>query len=132
MRTTEDMILMVPAAVHESSLALGMTRARSVLCIVCRTIKGGLVTSILLAVARTAGETRSASVYGALERCLAVAIFHTADREPSGSHQRIRHQFTERGDARHGLGRRIPDHDNITADEHCPPLHLQGEEKCLT
>ena len=27
------------------------------LCIVCRTIKGGLVTSILLAVARTAGET---------------------------------------------------------------------------
>ena len=57
MRTTEDMILMVPAAVHESSLALGMTRARSVLCIVCRTIKGGLVTSILLAVARTAGET---------------------------------------------------------------------------
>lgn len=81
-----------------------MTRARSVLCIVCRTIKGGLVTSILLAVARTAGETRSASVYGALERCLAVAIFHTADREPSGSHQRIRHQFTERGDARQGWG----------------------------
>ena len=57
MRTTEDMILMVPAAVHESSLALGMTRARSVLCIVCRNIKGGLATGILLAVARTAGET---------------------------------------------------------------------------
>ena len=57
MRTTEDMILMVPAAVHESSLALGMTRARSVLCIVCRSIKGGLATGILLAVARTAGET---------------------------------------------------------------------------
>ena len=57
MRTTEDMILMVPPSVHESSLALGMTRARSVLCIVCRSIRGGLATGILLAVARTAGET---------------------------------------------------------------------------
>lgn len=57
MRTTEDMILMVPPALHESSLALGMTRARSVICIICRSIKSGLATSVLLAVARTAGET---------------------------------------------------------------------------
>lgn len=57
MRTTEDMLLMVPTALRESALALGMTRARTTLCIVCRAAKNGLLTGILLSVARVSGET---------------------------------------------------------------------------
>lgn len=57
MRTTEDMLCMVPDSLRESALALGMTRCRATLRIVCRTARGGLVTGILLAVARVSGET---------------------------------------------------------------------------
>ena len=57
MRTTEDMMAMVPNHLREASLALGMTKARSTLCIVCRSAKNGLITGILLAIARVGGET---------------------------------------------------------------------------
>lgn len=57
MRTTEDMLLMVPAALRESALALGMSRARTTLCIVFRAARSGLVTGVLLALARVSGET---------------------------------------------------------------------------
>ncbi|MDO4570068.1 MAG: phosphate ABC transporter permease PstA [Planctomycetia bacterium] len=57
MRTTEDMLLMVPDSLRESGLALGMTRARATVCIVCRAAKNGLVTGILLSIARVSGET---------------------------------------------------------------------------
>lgn len=57
MRTTEDMLAMVPDALRESGLALGMSRARTTLCIVCRAAKNGLLTGILLSLARVSGET---------------------------------------------------------------------------
>lgn len=57
MRTTEDMLLMVPDALRESALALGMSRARTTLCIICRAAKNGLLTGILLSLARVSGET---------------------------------------------------------------------------
>lgn len=57
MRTTEDMLAMVPYTLRESALALGMTRARTTMSVVCRSAKNGLVTGVLLAVARVSGET---------------------------------------------------------------------------
>ena len=57
LRTTEDMLLMVPDALRESSLALGISRARSVLGVICRSARGGLLTGILLSIARVGGET---------------------------------------------------------------------------
>ncbi len=57
MRTTEDMLSMVPNTLREASLALGMTRMRATLCIVARSAKNGLATGILLALARVSGET---------------------------------------------------------------------------
>ncbi len=57
LRTTEDMLCMVPDALREASLALGMTRCRATICIICRTAKGGLITGILLSIARVSGET---------------------------------------------------------------------------
>ena len=57
MRTTEDMLMMIPDTLRESGLALGMSRARTTLCIVFRSAKNGLLTGILLALARVSGET---------------------------------------------------------------------------
>ncbi len=57
LRTTEDMLRMVPDALRESALALGCSRARTVVRIICRSARGGLMTGILLAVARVSGET---------------------------------------------------------------------------
>lgn len=57
MRTTEDILLMVPDTLRESALALGMTRMRATLCIIARSAKNGLITGVLLALARVSGET---------------------------------------------------------------------------
>lgn len=56
-QTTENMLLMVPNTLRESALALGMTRMRATLSIVCRSAKNSLLTGILLALSRVSGET---------------------------------------------------------------------------
>ncbi len=56
-RTTEDQIALVPTALREAGLALGASRTRVTLGLVCRDAARGMLTGILLAVARVAGET---------------------------------------------------------------------------
>jgi phosphate transport system permease protein len=56
-RTTEEMLLMVPHAVREAALALGVPNWRSVLSITVRTASPGIITGCMLAFARVAGET---------------------------------------------------------------------------
>ncbi len=56
-RTTEDMLRLVPNTLREAALALGAPRWKVTLAIVFRAAKGGLITGILLAVARVSGET---------------------------------------------------------------------------
>jgi phosphate transport system permease protein len=56
-RTTEDMLRLVPNTLRESALALGAPRWKVTLQVVFRTAKAGLITGILLAVARVSGET---------------------------------------------------------------------------
>src|SRR5499427_37067 len=57
MRTTEEVLLLVPGGYREAALALGISRWRTILQIVVRTALKGIVTGILLALARVAGET---------------------------------------------------------------------------
>ena len=57
MRTTEESLKLVPVTYREAGYALGIRRWRVVFTIVLSGAKGGLVTGILLAVARIAGET---------------------------------------------------------------------------
>jgi phosphate transport system permease protein len=57
LRTTEEMIKLVPNSLREAALALGYPRWRTSLVIVVRTTLPGIVTGSLLAVARIAGET---------------------------------------------------------------------------
>ncbi len=56
-RTTEEMIRVVPTALSEAALALGYARWRTALRIVLPTALAGVVTGVLIAVARVAGET---------------------------------------------------------------------------
>lgn len=56
-RTTEEMLLMVPNAVREAALGLGIPRWRATLSIVLRTATSGVITGVMLAFARVAGET---------------------------------------------------------------------------
>ena len=56
-RTTEDMLQMVPSAIREAVLALGTPRWKATLDVVFRSAKNGLITGVLLAVARISGET---------------------------------------------------------------------------
>ena len=57
MRTTEELVRLVPDSLREAALALGYTRWRTTLVVVLRTALPGIVTGSLLAVARIAGET---------------------------------------------------------------------------
>ena len=56
-RTTEELLLLVPAAMREGALALGATRARAVFTVIVPAALPGIVTGIVLALARIAGET---------------------------------------------------------------------------
>ena len=56
-RGSQEVLLLVPAALREASDALGVARWRSILTVILPTALGGIVTSTVLAVARAAGET---------------------------------------------------------------------------
>ncbi len=56
-RTTEDMLLLVPGPLREAASALGLPRSTVVARIAYRAARAGLITGVLLAVARVSGET---------------------------------------------------------------------------
>jgi len=56
-RTTEEMLRLVPNPLREAALALGASRWRMILQVALRAALGGVLTGVLLAVARIAGET---------------------------------------------------------------------------
>src|SRR5580700_2949663 len=56
-RTTEQMLLLVPQAIREAAYGLGIPRWRTTLSITLRTATSGVITGIMLAFARVAGET---------------------------------------------------------------------------
>jgi phosphate transport system permease protein len=56
-RTTEEMVRLVPRELREGGLALGFTRWRTTLGIVLPAARSGILTGILVALARISGET---------------------------------------------------------------------------
>ena len=56
-RSTEELLKLVPDSLREAALALGISRWRATLFVVLRTAAPGIVTGVMLAVARAAGET---------------------------------------------------------------------------
>ncbi len=56
-RTTEELVKMIPLSIRESALALGIPQWKTVLRVVVATAKNGILTGVLLSLARIAGET---------------------------------------------------------------------------
>jgi phosphate transport system permease protein len=56
-RTTEELVKLVPNSIREASLALGVSQRRTILSIVMRTARNGIMTGVLLSIARVGGET---------------------------------------------------------------------------
>lgn len=56
-RTTEEIVRLVPNSIREASLGLGVSRWKTIMRVVVPTALSGIVTGVLLAVARVAGET---------------------------------------------------------------------------
>lgn len=56
-RTTEDMLTLVPDTLREAAASIGLPRAHMIMRIAYRAAKAGIVTGVLLAVARISGET---------------------------------------------------------------------------
>lgn len=56
-RTTEEMLLLVPQALREAAYGLGVPRWRTTISVVLRTATSGVITGVMLAFARVAGET---------------------------------------------------------------------------
>jgi len=57
LRTTEEVVLLVPNGYREAALALGVSRWKTIVHIVMKTASKGIITGILLALARAGGET---------------------------------------------------------------------------
>ena len=57
MRTAEEVLLLVPNGYREAAFALGISQWRTIVQIVMRTALKGIITGVLLALARVAGET---------------------------------------------------------------------------
>jgi phosphate transport system permease protein len=57
LRTTEEVILLVPNGYREAALALGVARWKTIVHVVIKTASKGIITGILLALARIGGET---------------------------------------------------------------------------
>lgn len=56
-RTTENMLTLVPTSLREAAAALGAPQWKMILYVALRAVKGGVMTGVLLAVARISGET---------------------------------------------------------------------------
>jgi phosphate transport system permease protein len=56
-RTTEDMLMLVPDQLREAAASIGMPRAFIIMRVCYRAAKAGMITGVLLAIARISGET---------------------------------------------------------------------------
>ena len=56
-RTTENMLRLVPHSLREAAVALGAPMWRVILMVTLKAVRGGVITGILLAIARISGET---------------------------------------------------------------------------
>jgi phosphate transport system permease protein len=87
-RTTEDMLLLVPRELREAASAIGMPRARMISHVCYRAARAGLITGVLLAVARVSGET-APLLFTALNN----AFFSISLNQPMASLPAVIYQF---------------------------------------
>jgi phosphate transport system ATP-binding protein len=104
MRTTEEVLQLVPGGYREAALALGIAKWKTIVQIVIRTALKGIVTGVLLALARVAGETAPLLFTALWQRTLG-AQTHRTHRRHAAADFRLRH-FALRRLAPAGVGGR--------------------------
>ncbi len=109
-RTTENMLQLVPASLREAAVALGAPMYKVILTVTLRAVRGGVMTGILLAVARMSGET-APLLFTALNNQFWSLDMNGADGQPAGRHLPVRAVAVRRLEGA-GVGRRVPDHDD--------------------
>jgi phosphate transport system permease protein len=99
-RSTEEILRLVPAGLREASLALGASRARTILTVVLPAAIPGITSGALLAVARAAGETapllftigasriKNLNILGGANTALSTQIFRNATQPFPGAQAR--------------------------------------------
>ena len=120
-RTTENMLSLIPNALREAAYALGTPKWRVIMTVTLQAARAGVITGILLAFARIAGET-APLLFTALSNQFWTSDLSAADGEPAGDDLQVRDEPV-RELAEAGLGRRVPDHARRLAAEHRRP-HL--------
>ena len=124
-RTTEELLLLVPGTMREGALALGATRARAVFTVVLPAALPGIITGIVLALARIAGET-APLLFTAFNNRFFTDQPAAADLVAHGAGLQLR-RLAVRGLAPPGLGRRARAGDDRAAvldpgpGRHLPP-----------
>ena len=115
-RTTEDMLNLVPNTLREAASSLGMPRSLVIRHVAYRAVRSGIVTGVLLAIARMTGETAPLDLHRARQLVVQSRSSRT-DVEPSPHHLRVRPQPLRRvaearvdGRAHPYVGRPGPQH----------------------
>ena len=118
-RTTEDMLRLVPSALREAAAALGAPKWKIIVTVAYRAAVQGMLTGVLLAVARISGETAPLVVHRAQQPVLEHRP-QRADGQPAGRDLPVRDEPLRRlADAR--LGRRAADHRGDPLSQHHAP-----------
>ena len=115
-RTTEDMLLLVPNPLREAASALGLPRSLVIKRIAYRAARAGLITGVLLATARVAGET-APLLFTALSQPVLQPRPDQDDGQPAGHHQQLRAKPLRLLEAAR-LERRLAHHPDRTCPEY--------------
>ena len=81
-RSTEEMLKLVPNELREASYALGVPKWKTIVRIVLPTAFSGIVTGILLGLARVMGETAPLLILGPYTKSIATNLFSRPDARP--------------------------------------------------
>ena len=90
-RTTEDMLLLVPDQLREAAASLGLPRSLMIMRVAYRAAQAGIITGVLLAIARISGET-APLLFTALNNQFWSDQPERADGQPAGRHLPVRAQ----------------------------------------
>ncbi len=116
-RTTENMLQLVPNSLREAAIALGSSKRVMILRITLKAARAGVVTGVLLALARIAGET-APLLFTALSNQFFSADLSRSDGEFAGHDIQVCSEPILKL-AADGMGWRIPDHDRCARAEYC-------------
>ncbi len=115
-RTTENMLQLIPNALREATFALGAPKWVMISRVTLKAARAGVVTGVLLALARIAGET-APLLFTALSNQFFSLNLNQPMANLAGDHLQVRDESVHEL-AADGLGGRVPDHVRRADSEH--------------